>query len=152
MGNILAKWEGNLVLFLCFWKEYWGSSKKHQSIWRVLLQAGEKWNGLPWRLSGKESAYQCRKRRFSPWVGTIPWRTWHTRSSFLAYEIPWTEGLGVQSMGSQKSQPWLSDQTTTRKNGIGWLVWSKDPMIRGVWAGTGDLPIRNGGARDSCLE
>ena len=27
------------------------------------------------------------------------------RSSFLAYEIPWTEGLGVQSMGSQKSQP-----------------------------------------------
>jgi len=25
-------------------------------------------------------------------------------SSFLAYEIPWTEGLGVQSMGSQKSR------------------------------------------------
>ena len=27
-----------------------------------------------------------------------------THSSFLAYEIPWAGGLGVQSMGSQKSR------------------------------------------------
>ena len=30
--------------------------------------------GLPWWLSGKESACQRRRRRFDPWVGKIPWR------------------------------------------------------------------------------
>ena len=29
-------------------------------------------NGLPWWLSGKESAYQCRRCGFNPWVGKIP--------------------------------------------------------------------------------
>ena len=29
---------------------------------------------LPRWLSGKESAYQCRRRRFDPWIGKIPWR------------------------------------------------------------------------------
>ena len=28
--------------------------------------------GLPWWLSGKESAYQCRGHGFNPWYGTIP--------------------------------------------------------------------------------
>ena len=37
-----------------------------------------------------------------------------THSSILAWEIPWTgEPGGLQSMGSQKSQTQLSDQTTT---------------------------------------
>ena len=36
-----------------------------------------------------------------------------TYSSILAWEIPWTEEPGgPQSMGSQKSQTQLSDQTT----------------------------------------
>ena len=35
-----------------------------------------------------------------------------THSSILAWKIPWTEELvGLQSMGSQKSQAWLSNQT-----------------------------------------
>ena len=29
--------------------------------------------GLPWWLSGKESACQCRRHRFGPWVGKTPW-------------------------------------------------------------------------------
>ena len=29
---------------------------------------------LPWRLSSKESACQCRRRRFHPCVGKFPWR------------------------------------------------------------------------------
>ena len=29
---------------------------------------------FPWWLSSKESACQWRRRRFSPWVGKIPWR------------------------------------------------------------------------------
>ena len=31
-----------------------------------------KW--LPWWLSGKESASQCRRCRFDPWVEKNPWR------------------------------------------------------------------------------
>ena len=30
--------------------------------------------GLPWWLSGKEFACQCRRCGFDPWVGKIPWR------------------------------------------------------------------------------
>ena len=29
---------------------------------------------LPWWLSGKESACQCRRCGFNPWVGKMPWR------------------------------------------------------------------------------
>ena len=49
---------------------------------------------LPWWLSGKGSACQCRRRRrrgFSPWVWKIPWRRkWQPTLVFLP-EIPWTE-------------------------------------------------------------
>ena len=39
-----------------------------------------------------------------------------TRSSFLAWEIPWTEESGrLPFMGSQKSQTQLSDSTTTKR-------------------------------------
>ena len=30
--------------------------------------------GLPWRISGKEIAYQCKRLRFNPWVRMISWR------------------------------------------------------------------------------
>ena len=30
--------------------------------------------GLPWWLNGKESARQCRRLGFDPWVGKILWR------------------------------------------------------------------------------
>ena len=30
--------------------------------------------GFSWWFSGKESACQCRRRGFDPWVGKIPWR------------------------------------------------------------------------------
>ena len=32
------------------------------------------WYGLPWWLSGKEHACQCRRHRFNSWVGKVPWR------------------------------------------------------------------------------
>ena len=28
--------------------------------------------GLPWQLSGKDSAYQCNRHGFHPWVRKIP--------------------------------------------------------------------------------
>ena len=39
---------------------------------------------LPWLLSGKESACQCKRHRFNPWVGKIPWRRkWQATPVFL---------------------------------------------------------------------
>ena len=41
-------------------------------------------HGLPWWLSGEESTYQCRKRRFDPLVKKIPWkRKWQPTPVFL---------------------------------------------------------------------
>ena len=37
-----------------------------------------------WWLSGKESACQCRRCRFDPWIGRIPWRKkWQPTPVFL---------------------------------------------------------------------
>ena len=43
--------------------------------------------GFPTWLSGKEPTCQCRRCRFGPWVGKIPWRRkWTTHSSILAMD------------------------------------------------------------------
>ena len=43
--------------------------------------------GLPWWLSGKESACQCRRPGFDPWVGKILWRRkWQPTPGFLPEE------------------------------------------------------------------
>ena len=49
---------------------------------------------------------------FDSWVGKIPLRKeMATHSSTLAWEIPWTvEPVGLQSVGSQKSQTQLKQQ------------------------------------------
>ena len=40
--------------------------------------------GLPWWLSGKESACQYRGHVFNPWVRKIPWRSkWQPTPVFL---------------------------------------------------------------------
>ena len=55
--------------------------------------------GLPWWLSGKESACQCMRHGFDPWVRKIPWRSMattpvllpgksHGQSSLVGYS-PW---------------------------------------------------------------
>jgi len=39
---------------------------------------------LPWWLGGKESACQCRRLKFDPWVRKIPWRRkWQPTPVFL---------------------------------------------------------------------
>ena len=41
--------------------------------------------GLPWWLSGEESAYQCRICAFDPWSWKIPWRRkWQPTPVFLS--------------------------------------------------------------------
>ena len=79
---------------------------------------------LPSWLSGKESAYQCRRLRFNPWVGKIPQRRkWQPISCLgnpgsLAWEIPWTEMPGgLPSMWSQES-----DTTGTLSTGTQYVL------------------------------
>ena len=60
---------------LYLWREGLSAKLSHISIYL---------HGLPWWLSGKESACQCRKHRFDPCVGKISWiRKWQPMPVFL---------------------------------------------------------------------
>ena len=49
---------------------------------------------LSW-LSGKESTCQCRRRRFNPWVGKMPWRgKWQSTLVFLPGKSNGQRSLG----------------------------------------------------------
>ena len=44
--------------------------------------------GLPWWFHGRESACQCRRQEFEPWVRKIPWRReWQPMTVFLPGEF-----------------------------------------------------------------
>ena len=59
-------------------------------------------NRLPCWLRGKKFASQCRRCRFNPWVGKIPWRRkWQLTSVFLPGKSHGQRSL-VGSMGSQR--------------------------------------------------
>ena len=63
--------------------------------------------GLPWWLSGKESACQCRRCKrcgFSPWVGKIPWRRqWQPTPVFLPRKFHGQRSLaGCSPWGNKK--------------------------------------------------
>ena len=85
--------------------------------------------GLPGWLSGKESACQCRRHGFDPWVRKIPWRRkWQPIPVFLPGKIPWTEEPGgLQSTRSQRvRQDWacthISVAVATEIRDL-WAVW-----------------------------
>ena len=61
--------------------------------------------GLPWWLSGKESACQFRRCGFSPWVQRIPWRRrWQPTPLFLPGKSHGQRSLaGYSSRGRKES-------------------------------------------------
>ena len=67
---------------------------------------------LPWWLSGKESACQCRRCEFNPWVRKIPWRRgWQPFLVFLPGESHGQRSLvGFSPKGQRESD------TTERPN------------------------------------
>ena len=54
--------------------------------------------GLCWWLRGKESACQCRRLRFNPWMGKIPWRRkWRSTPVLLPGKSHGQSSLGSYS-------------------------------------------------------
>ena len=60
------------------------TQKKNQKQKYQILALVPSQEGLPWWLMGKESACQCKRHGFDPWVKKIPWRgKWQPRPVFL---------------------------------------------------------------------
>ena len=105
--------------------------------------------GFPRWCSGKESAWQCRRCGFNPWVGKIFWgRKWQPYSSTLAWKIPWTEEPGgLKTMRSPRvGHDWAHTCTHTHSvfNTEGWILMLRIVhsviqllmvMGRGDWGG-----------------
>ena len=73
--------------------------------------------GLPWWLSGKEPACQCRIYGLIPGQEDLLEEEMATHSSILAWRILWTEEPGgLQSMELQESWLQLSNQITITTN------------------------------------
>ena len=100
--------------------------------------------GLPWWLSGKESACQCTRRGFDPWAGKIPWRRERLPTSlFLPGEFHGQRNLeGIH--GVPKSQTLLSDNSNNRApddmSSLGFshhqnLTYNCDAPLEGVTRG-----------------
>ena len=71
--------------------------------------------GLPWWLSSKKPACQCRRRGFGPWVGKIPWRKkWQPTPVFLPEKSHGQRILvGYSPWGRKESD--TTEQLTTTK-------------------------------------
>ena len=72
---------------------------------------------LPCWLSGKESTYQCRRHKFEPWVGKIPWRrAWQPTPVFMPGESRGQRSLaGYSPWGHKESDTtyWLNNKRHT---------------------------------------
>jgi len=103
-----------------------GVAKSRARLRNFTSSSSNKGMGFPWWLSAKESACQCRRHRFDPWVMKIHWRRkWQPDFSILAWEILWTEELAGYSPWGHKSQTQLSDFTTIITAILSYLTLSK---------------------------
>jgi len=59
--------------------------------------------GLSWWFRWEGICLQCRRHKFDPWFGKIPWRREWLPTPVLTWRIPWTEEPGgLQSVGLQR--------------------------------------------------
>ena len=70
-------------------------------------------NTCPWWLSGKESACQCRRCRFKPWVRKIPWRRKQKPIPVSLGNSMDREAWQATVHGVPKSRSWCRDYATT---------------------------------------
>ena len=76
--------------------------------------------GLPWWLSGKESACQCRRHKFDPWVRKIPWRRkWQPTVVFLPGKSHGQRSLvGYSPWGHKETD--TTEHTCARTRALNW--------------------------------
>ena len=96
---------------------------KHREVKELYTSSSR----LSWWLSGKESACKCRRRRFDPWVGKIPWRRKQQPTPVFLPE----KSLGQRSLAGYS--PWChkeSDMTwrpNYKRSRTG--IWTQINMI-----------------------
>jgi len=98
---------------------------KSSLCWASLLSVGlRRW------LSGKESACQCRRRGFSPWVGKILWRReWKPTPVFVPVKSHGWRSLAAYSPWGHKNQTQLNDSAHPVFCDIELLP---QPLVRGL--------------------
>ena len=99
-------WKAAARIYLCY---FWYLESKTQGKSLCCLGSfNGNWNqtqvlidvSFPGGTSGKEPAYQYRRRKFDPWVGKILWRrAWHLIPVFLP-----GESHGERSLAGYSSQ------------------------------------------------
>ena len=76
--------------------------------------------GLPWWLSGKESACQFRSHWFHPWFGKIPWRSkWQPTPMFWSGESHGQRSLAGYSPWGHKEMDTTSQLNNSTPSWIG---------------------------------
>ena len=75
------------------------------------------------KLSQSRICLHCRRPRFNPWLGKIPWRRkWRTIPVSLPGKIPWAKEPGVQSMGLQRVRHDRATNTFTFQKQNCWII------------------------------
>ena len=75
-------------------------------------KCGHLWSswGCPGGAGGKESTCQCRRHRFDPWIGKMPWsRKWQSTPGFLPGKFQGQRSLVGYSSWGRKS--WTQQST-----------------------------------------
>ena len=106
--------------------------------------------GLPRWLSEKESLCQCRRRRFSPWVGKIPWRReWQPTPVFLPGKSHGQKSLAGYSPWGRKELDMTEHEASLPYNLVRQvLVLSPHFMVektearKAKWFASDDLAVR----------
>ena len=93
---------------------------------------------LPWWLSGKAFACQCRICGFNPRVWKIPWRRkWQSTPVFLPGKSHGQRIWQATVQGVIKSRTWLNDWTTTttrqerQRSQFSLSFWAQDRLCLG---------------------
>ena len=109
----LKPWISNKYCFSNHGKnrylKYYKIAVLHNKDWFYCLEKlidflnhGKITRGYPWWLSSKESACQCRRDGFNPWVRKIPWRRkWQRTPAFLP-----GESHGQRSLAGYSPRDW----------------------------------------------
>ena len=67
-----------------WWAAVYGVTQSWTRLKGLSSSSSSCLKGLPWWLSGNEPICQCKRLRFNPWMGKIPWRRkWQPTPSCL---------------------------------------------------------------------